>query len=157
MTVYVCSLSATPDQLIPPGGGYTLLKFPFEENQYDVHCMHQPQQPDGIMAASGDARSGLIWPCVAGWGTLIAHFQWEAGGYDEIRDQFVRDPLGFTSNPMDVTAVDHRAPTPGMQFFTKTHGIFVKPGVPLGVMVRHSDKVPRKVTYAQFKLVIHPT
>lgn len=152
MTVYVCSLSATPDQWIPPGGDYTLIRFPFEENQYDAHGMHQPQQPDGTTVAFTDPASGLIWPCVAGWGELKADFIWEAGGYTEIRDQFVRDPLGAP----DYTAVDHRPPTGGMQFYTKAHAIFVKPGVPLGVMVRHNDSVRRRVTYAQFKLAIHP-
>ncbi|MEU8829319.1 hypothetical protein [Streptomyces sp900116325] len=156
MTVYVCSLSATPDQIIPPGGGYTLLKFPFTEEQFDEWGMHEAHQPDGVTAKSTETRSGLIWPCIAGWGALTANFIWEAGNYNEIRDQFVRDPLGL-AGPPDYTAVDHRPPSPGQQFFTKHHEIFVNPETPLGVMVRHDDSVPRRVTYAQLKVAIHPT
>jgi len=32
----------------------------------------------------------------------------------------------------------------------------VRPNVPLGLLVYHNDSVPRRVTYAQFKLSIHP-
>lgn len=155
MTVHVCSLSASPDQVIPPLTD-TLLKFPFDEDQLDDHGMHDPFQPDGVTAANGDDRSGLIWPYCDGWGHLTAEFQWEAGAYNELRDHFIRDPLGLTSDPRNDTARDDRYPTGGYQWFTKHHEIGVKRGVPLGVMVRHNDKVPRKILYAQFKLCIHP-
>lgn len=155
MTVQVCSLSASPDQLIQPLTD-TLLKFPFEQNQLDDHGMHQPAQPDGFTATSGDDRSGLIWPSCAGWGFLLAEFQWEGGAYNEIRDHFVRDPLGMTSDPRNETGREDRYPTGGYQWFAKHHQIAVTPGVPLGVMVRHNDKVARKILYAQFKLCIHP-
>ncbi|WP_435244961.1 hypothetical protein [Streptomyces tendae] len=154
MTVYVCSLSASPDQLIQPGT-YTLLTFPFEEDQLDYQLMHQPAQPDGFAATSCDPRSGLIWPSCEGWGSLTAEFSWEPGGYSEIRDQFVRDPLGLAGEP-NATALVHRPLSPGWQIIGKHHEIMVHPGVPLGVQVWHNDTVPRKVTYAQFKLAIHP-
>lgn len=155
MTVYVCSLSASPDQLIQPQT-MTLLRFPFEENQIDKWSMHQPSQPDGLTATSSSSRAGLIWPSSTGWGSLTAEFTWEAGDYTEIRDQFVRDPLSFTDDPNNATALEHRALSPGLQLFAKQHEIAVYPGTSLGVMVWHNDKVSRKVTYAQFKLSIHP-
>lgn len=155
MTVYVCSLSATPDQVIQPNVD-TLLTFPFDQDQIDKWGMHEPSQPDGVVATSSDPRTGLIWPSCEGWGHLTAEFQWEAGGYTELRDQFMRDPLGFTADPMNDTARDDRVPSGGYQFFTKHHEIGVHPGVPLGVTVRHNDKVARKILYAQFKLCIHP-
>jgi hypothetical protein len=118
--------------------------------------MHTPEQPDGATAVNGDDRTGLIWPSCEGWGHLEAEFQWEAGAYTELRDMFMRDPLGLTGDPCNDTGRDDRYPTGGYQWFTKHHQIEVHPGVPLGVMVRHNDKVSRKILYAQFKLAIHP-
>ncbi|MFF7966771.1 hypothetical protein ACFZC3_15565 [Streptomyces sp. NPDC007903] len=155
MTVYVASLSATPDQVIPPNTD-TLLLFPFEEDQLDQWSMHDPQQPDGSTVTSSSQRAGLIWPSCEGWGHLTAEFEWEPGGYTEIRDFFMRDPLSLTADPMNDTARDDRVPGGGNQWFTKHHEISVHPGTPIGVMVRHNDKVPRRVLYAQFKLAIHP-
>ncbi|WP_415925406.1 hypothetical protein [Streptomyces sp. ME19-01-6] len=64
------------------------------------------RQPDGHVIKSWDAdgRSGPIWPSASGWGQLYAMIQWEAGSYPELRDQYVRDPLGLTSTPNDTTA-----------------------------------------------------
>ncbi|NEB92459.1 hypothetical protein [Streptomyces bauhiniae] len=155
MAVYVSSLSATPDQVIQPLTD-TLLLFPFDQDQMDQWGMHDPAQPDGITAASSSQRAGLIWPSCEGWGHLTAEFQWEAGGYTEIRDAFMRDPLGLTDDPRNDTAREDRYPTGGYQWFVKNHQLSVHPGVPLGVMVRHNDKAPRKILYAQFKLAIHP-
>jgi hypothetical protein len=81
--------------------------------------------------------------------------QWEDGAYSELRDQFVRDPLGFTDDPVDTTATDHRPPSPGMQCFTKSHGIFVSPGTPLALRVAHNDSQARDIVLAEFKLAIH--
>lgn len=155
MSTFVCSLSASPDQLIPPGGAYTLLKFPYENEQWDVWWMHQTLQPDGVLSASGDERSALIWPNAFGWGSLTGHVQMEGGGYTEVRTQFVRDPLGFTEDPANATGPVHWAPSPGMQFLHAHHEIAVYPGVPLGMMIQHNDTVPRSVLYAEFKLAIH--
>lgn len=155
MTVFVCSLSASPDQVIPPNR-YTLLRFPFETDQWDVWGMHQAEQPDGVTALSGQDRSGLIWPHVHGWGSLTGHVQMEAGDYSEVRTQFIRDPLGLGDDPKNATGVAHWPPSPGMQFLPPHHEFAVYPGVPVGLMVRHNDTVPRRVTYAQFKLAIHP-
>ena len=85
---------------------------------------------------------------------LTANVHWEPGDYSELRDRFVRDPLGVAP---DSTATDHRPPSPGMQCFTKQHQMFVHPGVPLAFLVSHNDSVARKITHAQFKLAIHPT
>jgi hypothetical protein len=152
VSVMFCSLQASLDQVIHPKL-YTLLRFPFDDESTDVWGMHQPVQPDGrTVQYPRDPESGLIWPAAEGLGHLTACIHWEAGGYTEIRDQFVRDPLGVP----DTTATDHRAPSPGQQFFTKHHEIIVRPGVPLGLFVYHNDSKPRKVTYAQLKLSIHP-
>lgn len=155
MTVFVCSLIAGESQLIPPGG-YHVVRFPFGGESADAHGMHEPVQPGGppIVSWKSDDRSGLIWPCVDGWGVLTANVHWEPGGYDELRDRFVRDPFGEAP---DSTATDHRAPSPGMQCFTKQHQLFVHAGTPLAFLVSHNDSVPRKVTHAQYKLAIHPT
>lgn len=155
MSALYCSLQASPDQTIPPRA-WTLLTFPYDTESDDRWHMHQPDQPDGTTAVFPDDQSGLIWPAMEGLGHLSACIHWEAasstGGYTEIRDQFVRDPLGIP----DYTAVDHRVPSGGLQFFTKHHELVVRPHVPVGLLVYHNDKLPRKVTYAQFKLSIHP-
>lgn len=159
MSALFCSLAVSPDQLIPPTT-YTLVKFPYgTAESTDAWGMHQETQPGGAVSAFPDDRSALIWPAIEGLGHLTANIHWEAasaeGPYDELRDQFVRDPLGLLAPP-DYTATDHRTPTPGQQFFTKHHELVVRPNVPLGLLVYHNDKAPRRITYAQLKLSIHP-
>jgi hypothetical protein len=158
MSVHVVSLIRSTPQVILPGQ-YTLVRFPFGgAESFDGHQMHQAVQPDGHIVTDWDAddRSGLIWPAVDGWGVLTAHVHWESGNYSELRDRFVRDPLGLTEGGYDSTATDHRPPSPGMQCFTKQHQMFVHPGVPLAFLATHNASSPRKVTHAQFKLAIHP-
>jgi hypothetical protein len=155
--LYVCSLKMDAGQLVEPGG-YHVVRFPFGSGEpSDAWNMHPAVQPDGVEVTDWktDDRAGLIWPARPGWGELHAMVQWESGGYSELRDQFVRDPLGFTPDPVDTTATDHRPPSPGMQCFTKGHGIFVHPGVPLALRVAHNDSTARRLVLAEFKLVIH--
>lgn len=156
--VQVCSLKVDVPQLIAPGNTYRIVRFPYGAGEStDRFEMHQALQPDGTTVTdyATDDRSGLIWPSKAGWGELHAMIQWEAasasGGYTELRDQYVRDPFGAN----DTTATEHRAPTPGGQFYVKQHGIFVTPGVPVALRVTHNDANPRQLTLAEFKLVIH--
>ncbi|GAA0644394.1 hypothetical protein GCM10009535_22270 [Streptomyces thermocarboxydovorans] len=156
--VHVCSLKAHTPQRIRPGTTYQVVRFPFGSAEpYDRFGMHQAEQPDGHVVDdwANDDRSGLIWPSKPGWGHLYAMLQWEAGGYTELRDQFVRDPLGLTPDPEDTTATEHRRPTPGGQYYVKSHGIFVDPDTPLALRVTHNDSGPRRLTLAEFKLVIH--
>ncbi|MFD0208959.1 hypothetical protein ACFVH9_07465 [Streptomyces hirsutus] len=160
--VQVCSLKVDVPQLVAPGAAYKVVRFPFGAAEpTDRFAMHQAVQPDGYVVAdwATDDRSGLIWPSKAGWGHLHAMIQWEAasavGGYTELRDQYVRDPLGLTPSPGDTTATEHRTPTPGGQFYVKGHGIFVDPEVPVALRVTHNDVAPRLLTLAEFKLVIH--
>lgn len=158
MTVLVCSLKTDVPQLIEPGG-YRLVRFPYGgAESYDPQDMHPAEQPDGHVVTdwASDDRSSLIYPAVDGWGTLSAMIQWEAGRYTELRDQFVRDPLRFTDDPVNTTATDHRPPSPGMQCFAKEWSIFVHPGVPLALRVAHNDSQPRRLVLAEFKLVIQP-
>ncbi|MFF3884017.1 hypothetical protein [Streptomyces sp. NPDC001914] len=158
MTVYVCSLKSNVPQSIPADGAYHVVRFPFGGAEpSDSWNMHQVQQPDGAAVSNWQTsdRSGLIWPARQGWGELHAMIQWEDGAYSELRDQFVRDPLGLTDNPVDTTATDHRPPSPGMQCFTKSHGIFVYPGTPIALRVAHNDGQARDVVLAEFKLAIH--
>ncbi|MFI9026290.1 hypothetical protein [Streptomyces sp. NPDC053560] len=153
----VCSLKRDTPQLIEPGP-YQIVRFPFGTlESSDAYEMHQVQQQDGYTIASwdGDDRSGLIWPSRAGWGHLYAMIQWESGDYTELRDQFVRDPLHFGSDPENTTATDHRPASVGMQCFTKSHGIFVDPAVPLALRVTHNDTVARNLVLAELKLVIY--
>ncbi|MFJ4980325.1 hypothetical protein ACIP6X_34235 [Streptomyces coeruleorubidus] len=160
--VQVCSLKVDTPQLIAPGTTYKIVRFPFGAAEpTDRFGMHQAAQPDGYVVSdwARDDRSGLIWPSKAGWGHLHAMIQWEAasgtGGYTELRDQYVRDPLSLTPNPNDTTATEHRTPTPGGQYYVKNHGLFVDPGTPVALRVTHNDANPRLLTLAEFKLVIH--
>ncbi|MDH6189110.1 hypothetical protein M2168_002142 [Streptomyces sp. CZ24] len=154
----VCSLKVDVNQVIPDDGGYHVVRFPFGSGESsDRWEMHQVQQPDGYVVTNwaADDRSGLIWPARSGWGHLYAMIQWESGPYTELRDQYVRDPLGLTSDPMNTTATDHRPPSPGMQCFTKSHGIFVNPSVPLALRVGQNAGRPVNLVLAEFKLVIY--
>lgn len=156
--VQVCSLKVDVPQLIEPGTTYKVVRFPFGAGEStDRFEMHQTVQPDGYVVTdyATDDRSGLIWPSRSGWGHLYAMIQWEATGATEYRDQFVRDPLGLTPNPNDTTATEHRAPTPGADYYVKNHGIFVSPDVPIALRVTHNDTQARLLTLAEFKLVIH--
>ena len=160
MTVYVCSLIVNEPQSIPADGGYHIIRFPVDPTveSYDAHGMHEALQPDGYQITNWatDDRSGLIWPSSEGWGVLTANIHWKPGAYTELRDRFVRDPLGLSTG-YDSTATDHRAPSPGMQCFTKQHQMFVHPGTPIALLVGHSDSVSREIVHAQFKLAIHTT
>lgn len=153
MGVRFCSLGFKPDpgqEQVIPSGGYTLLRFPFgaQENSdpWDMHCRNQGSG----MVTYADPASGLIIPSAAGIGCLELNCIWMPGDYKEIRDVFVRDPLGTP----DQTGYDHRAPTPGEQCVTKTHWLIVRPDKPLGVMVGHDATGPALVRMAQFKLTI---
>ncbi|MFF5668781.1 hypothetical protein ACFY8S_01370 [Streptomyces hygroscopicus] len=155
--VQVCSLKVDTPQLIAPGA-YTIVRFPFGAGEpTDQFEMHQAQQPDGYVVTdwATDDRSGLIWPSRYGWGHLYAMIQWESGGYTELRDQYVRDPLGLGPSPNDTTGTEHRPRSIGMQCFVKNHGIFVYPDTPLALRVYHNDSQPRRLTLAEFKLAIH--
>lgn len=131
------SLARYEDQLIPPGR-YTLLEFP--STSEDVYAM-----------AGGDRR--LIYPASGGLACLELNVIWDDSyPAEEFRDVFSRDPLGVD----DRTGYDHRAPTKGVNCFTKTHWIIVDPLVPLGVYVSQDSGYPLNVTHAQFKLTIFP-
>ena len=136
MALHICSLQMNADQVIPTDR-YTLINFPAALESADAWSMHRGASP-------------LIWPSAHGWGTMEAVIQWESGAYTELRDQFIRDPL----RAPDTTGTEHRPPTPGMQCLAKSHGIYVHPGTPVGLAVSHNDPRPRKITYAQFKLII---
>ena len=155
MTVHVCSLILKKPQSIPADGEYHIVRFPYgAAESSDAHGMHQAKQPDGVVSAFPDARSGLIWPVVSGWGSLTAMVHWEAGGYTEVRDRFVRDPLGLADG-YDSTATEDHAHTPGAQYRHKHHELFVHPGTPLAFLVRHDADSAQTISHAQFKLAIH--
>ncbi|WP_327671812.1 MULTISPECIES: hypothetical protein [unclassified Streptomyces] len=160
MSPYVCSLKVDRPQAMPGGGVYNLVRFPYEagEESYDPHGMHEPADPLGyaVQDWSRDDRSGLIWPAVDGWATLTALIYWEAGDYTELRDRFVRDPLGLAGGS-DSTATEHRPPSPGAQFFHKTHEMFVHPGTLVGLLAAHNAPKNVRITLAEFKLAIHPS
>ncbi|KAF4408871.1 MULTISPECIES: hypothetical protein [Streptomyces] len=155
MPVHVCSLMVNEPRSVPADGEYHILRFPYGGNEsYDAHGMHQAAQPDGSSSSYPDARSGLIWPAVEGWGSLTAMIFWEPGDYTEVRDRFVRDPLGLADG-YDSTATEDNARTPGGQYRHKHHEIFVYPGTPLALLVRHNGSSAATVSHAQFKLAIH--
>lgn len=154
--VHVVSLKTDLPQIIAADDEYHVVRFPEVGEPYDVHGMHQKLQPDGyeVRDWQRDDRSGLIWPAVDGWGVLTANLHWESGNYTELRDRFVRDPLGLVGEP-NSTATDHRPPSPGMQCWTKHHQMFVHPGVPVAVLVAHNASSARRLVFAEFKLAIH--
>jgi hypothetical protein len=159
MSPYVCSLKVDTPQAMPGGGEYNIVRFPYEQGaeSYDPHCMHEPADPLGYQVQDWqrDDRSGLIWPAVDGWATLTALIYWEAGDYTELRDRFVRDPLDLAGGA-DSTATEHRPPSPGQQFFHKTHEMFVHPGTPVALLAAHNAPKSCRITLAEFKLAIHP-
>lgn len=155
MALYVCSLKVDKPQTVPAGPDYYLIRFPYDNvsESYDPHGMHASEQPDGGRSTYPDPRSGLIWPCVSGWGWLTGMVFWEAGSSNEYRARFVRDPLGLATG-LDSTATTDEAPTPGGQYRHYCHEIFVHPGTPIGLMVRHAASGGLDVTLAEFKLAI---
>jgi len=156
--VYVCSLIVNEPQSIPADRAYHVVRFPFgSAESYDDHGMHQTAQPDGHTVTDWrrDDRSGLIWPAVDGWGELHALMYWGDGDYSEVRDRFVRDPLSLSTG-YDSTCTEDHPPTPGGQYRAKSWGIFVHPGTPIGLLVTHTAPDPVDLTFAEFKLVIHP-
>jgi len=159
MAVLVCSLKTDTPQSIPTGGTYNIVRFPYAAGaeSYDPHGMHEQQDPHGyeVRDWQRDDRSGLIWPTIEGWATLTSLIYWEAGDYDELRDRYVRDPLDLSTGA-DSTATEHRAPTPGIQCFHKTHEMFVHPGTPIALLAGHTAPKSVRITLAEFKLAITP-
>jgi hypothetical protein len=167
MPVDVCSLKVAIPQLIQPDT-WTIVRFPFDAtgestDTLNMHSATRPAPGGPVADWSTDDRSGLIWPSRAGWGELKGIAQWAAAGAQlnpmdatEYRDQFVRNPLSYAgAGPaVDTTATDHRPPTPGGQFFTKSWGIFVDPTVPLAMRVYHNASEALNLTLAEFKLSI---
>lgn len=154
MTARFVSLGFKPaagqEQVIPVGA-YTLLRFPYgaQENA-DPWDMHS-RVHGGRVVTYADPESGLIRPSKAGIGCLELDVIWTDSDYVELRDVFVRDPLGLEP---DFTGYDHRARTAGENCFTKVHWLLVRPGIPLGVQVAHDGTVAAKVRMAQLKLTI---
>jgi hypothetical protein len=165
MPTEVCSLKVEIDQPIRPNV-WTIVRFPFDSSgeSTDPLNMHDPNRPPPggpVTNWQNDDRSGLIWPSSSAWGLMYSLIQWADPGVQatctagtEFRDQYVRDPLGYTSNPVDTTATDHRTATPGIQTYTKSWGIFVSPTVPLALRVRHDASGTVNLTLAEFKLAI---
>lgn len=157
--VRVVSLIVDEPQTIP-ADGYHLLRFPFgSAESKDPWEMHQVVQPDGhtVTDWQADDRSGLIWPSSAGWGSFTGMIFWEPGDYTEVRSRFVRDPLNLPGGVgYNSTATEDMARTPGGQYRHRCHEMNVEPGVPVGLLVRHNASGPVDVTFAEFKLAIHP-
>ncbi|MGI5288016.1 hypothetical protein ACQEVF_32390 [Nonomuraea polychroma] len=148
---YVCSLKADAQTIPVTGSDYYLVRFPYGTESYDPHAMHNPAQPDGVVSAYPDPRSGLIWPAHDAWADLYALLYWEAEEYTELRDRFVRDPLSLTTG-YDSTCTEDRAITPGGQYIAKSWAIWVHPETPIGLMVKHNAPTSVKLTFSEFKL-----
>jgi hypothetical protein len=153
-----CSLICPEPQSIPADGAYHVVKFPFGTGEsFDDYDMHQMTQPDGYAVTDWrhEDRSGLIWPSVDGWGSLNALMYWDGGDYSEIRSRFVRDPLSLTTAGYDSTCTEDSPPTPGGQYRAKHWEIFVHPGTPIGLLVKHDAPRAVNLAFAEFKLAIH--
>lgn len=157
MSVQFCSLGFKPAaetdwQTIPPGPGYTLLRFPYgaqeNEDAWDMHSRAHGKK----LVTYADPESGLIVPASVGLGVLELNIIWADGDYTELHDTFVRDPLGQKPDP---TAYNHRPRTAGENCFVGLHYLLVRPSTPLGVQVAHNSPTPARVRMAQFKLAIH--
>jgi hypothetical protein len=151
----VCSLKVDTAQTIPAGAAYTVVRFPFESGEnFDPYDMHPVAQPDGVMVAYTDARASLIWPAHDAWARLDAMLQWEDGDYTEVRDRFVRDPLEL-AGAADSTCTEDRPVSPGGQYLAKSWAIFVHPGTPLALSVRHNSAHGVRLLLAEFKISYH--
>jgi hypothetical protein len=157
MTQHVCSLKFDAERdggpfTVPGDGDYHLVPFPYgSAESYDADDMHAETRDGKTHPFPSDPVSALIYPAHEAWGRLYAMIQWEASSGStatELRDQFARDPLG----KIDTTCTEHRPPSPGMQCFAKTWGIFVSPSVPLGLRVAHESSGPLDLVLAEFKL-----
>lgn len=148
MSLYICSLANNRVRSIPPNKWVTL-PFPYEQppESYDPWNMHRPNQPDDIESVYPDRYSALIWPQVLGWGTVEGHVELEAGDYTEVRTMFSRDPYGSDDRTND----EHHAPSPGMQFHTSVHRLWLKPALPMALMLYINGPDPVNLVYSQFK------
>jgi len=155
MSLYICSLANNNRRTIPPRKWVTV-PFPYTTppTSYDAWEMHRPSQPGGVVSTYPDRYSALIHPQADGWGTLEGHVEFEEGDYTEIRTRFVRDPYGDGEKSNDTTNTEHHAPSPGMQFFTVLHKLFVHPGVPVAFMVYVGGDEGAVLTYSQLKLEV---
>jgi hypothetical protein len=161
VAIDVCSLITSGPQPIKPKT-YTIVRFPFgtaeSTDTLNMHAASRGGTYGSLAAANWKAedRAGLIFPSRSGWAQLTAMIQWDAGdsGQREYRDQFVRDPLGYTSDPVNTTATEHRPPSLGMQCFAKSWTIAVNPDTPLALRVYHDGTQPLNVSLAEFKLII---
>ncbi|MFD7793648.1 hypothetical protein [Streptomyces sp. NPDC059759] len=157
MTVQICSLIVNEPQSIPADGQYHVVRFPFGAGESFDDCnMHQTAQPDGYAVTDWrhDDRSGLIWPAAEGWGSLNALMYWDDGSYSEIRSRFVRDPLDLSTG-FDSTCTEDTPSTPGGQYRAKHWELFVHPGTPLALMVKHDAGRSVNLSFAELKLAIH--
>lgn len=153
MSLYVCSLANNQPRSIPPNQWVTV-RYPYTTppESYDPWEMHRPSQPSGTTSVYPDKYSALIRPAADGWGTVEGHVEFEAGDYREIRTMFSRDPYGTGEDADDRTNDEHHAVTPGMQFFTTVHRMFLHPNVPIAFMVYVLGPSAVDLVYTQFKL-----
>lgn len=149
-----CSLKFAPDQIqmIAPGD-YQIVRFPFDQESSDVYDLHPQVQPDtGQSVTLSSQRAGLIWPAHSRWARLWGLLYWADGPYTEVRDRFVRDPLGLSSG-YDSTCTEDHAETPGGQYIAKSWEIKTYPGTPVALMVRHNASTPVRLDFAEFKMI----
>lgn len=163
MRLVVCSLITGGAQTIQPDT-YTPVRFPFGSESYDPDGLHTPDSPPNVRTiTASDPEASMIWPAHDAWGTLTATMQWEdvsaitlsADRPSQFRHQFVRDPFGYTSDPVNTTATSDHVPRKsgtGGTCKTKTWEIFVHPGVPLAYRVRHDADQSMRLMLAEFKL-----
>ncbi|MER5252939.1 hypothetical protein [Streptomyces sp. NPDC002855] len=157
MALYICSLVMNAAQTVPSQSAYYNVRFDYETPTADHWEMHRPNQPDGGTSVSGDERSSLIWPQVAGWATVIGYAVWNYNASwsatQEVRAQFCRDPLNLTTGA-DSTATVDDANTPGGQYKHYMHQMFVSPNTPVSFQLKHQSGVPAVISHAQFKMAI---
>lgn len=155
MSLYICSLANNRPRTIP-ANTWVYLPFPYEQppESYDPWNMHREDQPGGRSSAYPDKYSALIHPQVLGYGTVEGHVELEAGDYTEVRTMFSRDPFGTGEGADDRTNDEHHAVTPGMQFLTTVHRLWIYPSKPMALML-YVAGASATLAYSQFKLDVN--
>jgi hypothetical protein len=157
MKAYYASIGHKPeitnDFQTFPAGEWKIVRFPYGGEFSDEHGMHDRRQPDSYVVQDwlADPRSGLLWPTADGIACVELNIHWAAGDWTNVRDGFVRDPLGVA----DTTATGHwpNLKLSGVQCVRAMHWLKVDRRTPIAVRAMSSG-TDGKMAMAQFKMTI---
>lgn len=141
---YACSLKVEGYNQVIPRKTWTQVHFPGQAVEMsDAHGMHDPN--------STGAQSGLITvKGPGGWGIIAAMAQWvDPKDATETRVQIIRDPF---NNP-DTTATNHKARTPGGDYYTLLWPLHLPAERPHAIRVYHNASTSLVLNLAEFKVI----